>query len=271
LFISSLLPFAGKLLEKEERVTATNEQFDPELIRLNSLDKVLAYADSLYATQSDQKLDTELYARTLSTLIRNRFFQGTLNYSASDNWIANLGGKILWSHLSSIVLPNDILKHPQGLCSQQTIVFMNCLRKKNINVRSIGLGYEEGPGHFVCEVAYNKSWHLHDVSFEPVWANIKEHHMNIEYYLLNRDSLFKVYDGRLTRATLDKILERVKYGNTNELPAGKMRLLHSFTFLVTILLPFLFLFLSYRAYRKKDKVVPHKNGQAKISKIKLTV
>jgi hypothetical protein len=160
---------------------------------------------------------------------------------------------MLWSHLSAIVIPDDILKHSEGLCSQQTIVFMELLKRKGINVRSVGLGYKEGPGHFLCEVHYLSSWRLHDVTVEPQWKNTAGHHESMAYYLNHKDSLYTVYKSRMQKNIFDKITEKAIYGKVNEFPAKNMLIFQKTTFALTYMLPLFCLFMSIRLYSIKRK------------------
>lgn len=253
LFFISVFPFLGKLSRSKEGVKSVNELFRPELLSLNSMEKVIAYSDSVYKAKNFQTFDTAAYVRIVSSLIKERFYHGLSHYKISENWIAFLSGKLLWSHLSAIVKSDDILKYPYGLCSQQTIVFMDVLRHKNISVRTVGLGLVEGPGHFLCEVHYNDSWHLHDVTLEPQWNKLVNDHESVEYYISRRDSLYLVYDGRLTKKTFDKIFENVAYGKKNEFPAKKMLLFHNVTLVLTYLIPVFFLFMFWVFFRRKQR------------------
>ena len=100
---------------------------------MNSLEKIITYNDSIYLTKKIKTFDTAAYVKIVSETIKQRFYFGLLHYRFAENWIAALSGKLLWSHLSAVVNPNDILKHSEGLCSQQTIVFMELLKRKKIN------------------------------------------------------------------------------------------------------------------------------------------
>ncbi len=155
--------------------------------------------------------------------------------------------------MSAIVAPNDILKYPYGLCSQQTIVFMELLKRKGIKSRSVGLGYDEGPGHFLSEVYYEGSWHLYDISAEPVWKKIHNHHKSMEYYLNNKDSLYIVYESRMPKPLFDKITEKVVYGKVNDFPAKKMLLFHRFTYVLILFLPVFLLSLFFFYYMRERK------------------
>lgn len=154
-FLLSIAPFIGRLFQKNNVKTFKNELYNSDLNYINSIDKAIKYTDSIYLKNNFQFFDTSKYVQIVSDFTKERFYKGLSNYSMSDNWIAYLSGKLIWSHLSAIVNPDDILKYSKGLCNQQTIVFMEILMRKKIDVRSIGLGTNEGPGHFLSEAHYN--------------------------------------------------------------------------------------------------------------------
>ncbi len=250
LFLISILPIGAGLFKKEVVPTTNeNEMFNPVLLKINTVEKLLQYTDSLHLN----KKDTSLYVYEVSEIIKNRFVHGLANYTFSENWIAFLSGKIFWSHLSAIVDPNDILKYEKGLCSQQSIVFMEALRKKGISVRSVALGYKEGPGHFLCEVFYSNKWHLYDVTKEPRWEKMKNIHESLEYHLAHKDSLFSVYEGRIERPVFNKLMEKVEYGSLNQFPAKRMLLFHQVTKVFIYVIPLFFFFLLVSSLFKLKK------------------
>jgi hypothetical protein len=249
-FLISIAPFFGKLYQKHNAKVAKSELYNSELHYVNSIDKALKYTDSIYLKNNFQSFDTSQYVQIVSRFTKERFYHGLSHYSISDNWIAFLSGKLVWSHLSAIVDPDDILAHPDGLCSQQTIIFMEMLKRKKINVRSVGLGFKEGPGHFLSEAHYNGVWHLHDVTMEPVWEKVVNHHKSMDYYLKNKDSLYLAYESRYDKQLFNKLLERITYGKVNEFPAKIMLLFHQITLLFTYLLPLFFLFMFIRSFDK---------------------
>lgn len=218
------------------------------------MSRLVSYNDSIYILNNKSTLDTSEYVKIASQTIKERFCHGTIDYTFSENWIAWLCGKVLWSHMSAMVISEDILKHGNGLCSQQTIVLMQSLIEKGISVRSVGLGYKEGPGHFLCEVRYDGDWHLHDVSVEPVWGKIENHHKSLEYYLDHTDSLYLAYESRLPKNLFDKILEKHEYGKTNHIPGANMSLFHRTSHLITVIFPILFLFLLLLRIRRTNTV-----------------
>ena len=258
LFILSILPLCTSTKNQFNVKNKYDELFIPELIRLNSVQKLSYYIDSVYHDlSSSTSLDTALFVKVSSDVIKKRFYHGVSNYSINDNWIAFLSSKLVWEHLSAIVKPDDILKHEEGLCSQQTIVFLEILNQKGVNFRTVGLGYKEGPGHFLGEVKYNGTWHLHDVTVEPKWEKVVNHHKSLEYYLQHKDSLYLAYEGRLDRKIFDKIMQKVEFGNKNQFPAKKMLFFHQITLLFVYLIP-IFLFLLFIISLMKNKKVVSK-------------
>jgi hypothetical protein len=253
LFILSIIPFfLNSPLKKSQ--PDKKELFSPELERINSVDKAVNYIDSLYATKGFSSFDTLEYVKTVTHFTKRRFYYGLSHYTVAENWIARLLGLTTWEHLSVIVDPDDILKRSEGLCSQQSIVFMELLNRKNISVRSVGLGYKEGPGHFLSEVNYKGSWHLYDVTMEPTWKKVVNHHKSMSYYLQNKDSLFMVYQEKYDSVLFNKLLDRVQYGVPNEFPAKNMLLFQKTTRLITYVLPcFLLLILVFFALKLKNK------------------
>ena len=235
----------------EGSIKIKDELFEPVLLKINSIDKAADYIDGQYeAERKSSGFDTADYVKIVSKFTKSRFYHGLSHYNIHENWIAFLAGKLLWSHLSAIVDPNDILKHPDGLCSQQTIVFLELLKGKGIKARSIGLGYPEGPGHFLSEVYYEGSWHLYDISAEPVWKRIYNDHKSMDYYMDHKDSLYVVYDSRIPKDLFDKITQKISFGEINDFPAKNMLLLHKTTKIITYLLPVLFLFMFFLYYKK---------------------
>ncbi|MES2566589.1 MAG: transglutaminase domain-containing protein [Bacteroidota bacterium] len=270
LFIFSIYPIIFSTVSNISSTRNKKELFNIQLSRFKSVNDIIAYIDGIYSAKCPEKeIDTVSYVSVTSDVIKKRFFHGLSAYSFKDNWIAYTTSKLLWSHLSAIVDPDDILDHSEGLCSQQTIVFLEILKRKGIQTRWVGLGYKEGPGHFLAEVFYNGSWHIYDVNLEPKWEKIVNHHKSIDYYRVNPDSLYRTYEGILDKTTFYKIMEEVKYGYVNEFPAKKMLLVHRTTKILTFLLPLFFLIMIIVTLNKKEipskifKKTPFKFRKAK--------
>ena len=229
----------------------TSEKFSTEFRKYNSINKCYEYIDNInHLSGKETSIDTIVYVNSVSNFFKERFYHGLSIYSFQDNWIAYLTSKLFWSHLSAIVDPDDILKHSEGLCSQQNIAFTELLKFKGITSRSVGLGTKEGPGHFLTEVLYNGSWHLYDIDVEPKWEVLQFNHLSIDSLIKNRGLLYAIYDNKLQKSHVDKIIKTVKYGNPNDFPAKKMLIFHKVTFFLTYLLPFIFFLLFIKSFYK---------------------
>jgi len=123
LFVLCVSPFFFKSINSDNAIIK-NELYNPKLNAINTIDKSIIYIDSIYKVRNSSTLfDTALYVHTVSYFVKSRFYHGLSSYSFSENWIATISGNLLWSHFSAIVDPEDLLKHSEGLCSQQSIVF----------------------------------------------------------------------------------------------------------------------------------------------------
>ncbi|MCF8424765.1 MAG: hypothetical protein K9H41_10505 [Bacteroidia bacterium] len=236
-----MLPIAFSTVTSIKNTYSHKELFNIKLSRFKSISDIKTHIDGIYsATHSSPEIDTLAYVKATSDIVKKRFYHGLSEYSLKDNWIAYIGSKLFWKHLTAIVEPDDILDYTEGLCSQQTIVFLEILKRKRFKTRWVGLGYKEGPGHFLAEVYYQGSWHAYDIDKEPKWERIANHHQSISYYQLHQDSLFLAYEGIISRLVFNKIMTKVKYGAVNEFPAKNMLLFHRITKSITYLIPIFF-------------------------------
>lgn len=208
----------------------------PNLDSVNSVQKACAFIEKSNHLPSHH-FDTLDYVKKTTRFVKERFYHGLSHYSFSDNWIAWLLGKTVWSHFSVIVKPDDILKHQAGLCSQQAIVYMEILNKKKIVNRKVGMADNQGRGHFLTEVWYDHAWHVYDVNMEPDWTRIYHHHQSMVFYKQYPDTLYKAYEKKIPYNKLKQMLNHIEYGKSGEFPAKKMRLFHQFTFILVYLIP----------------------------------
>lgn len=230
------------------------ELFNQNLNTINSIPKAINFINYRTGSKDGIPFDTINYVNEASNFVKQRFVFGLSRYSYLDNWIACLCNDVAWDHFSAIVNPNDIIKHNQGICSQQTIVFLEILKKKNINTRHVGLGNQvTGPGHFLCEVNYNNGWHIYDVTTEPNWFKLSNHHNSIDYYAKNLDSLYLLYSHRYEKKMISSLFTKVSYGALNEFPAKKMLIFHQITLILTYVIPLFFLFMAYMNYKITNK------------------
>ncbi|HJW18840.1 MAG TPA: hypothetical protein VJ499_17040 [Flavisolibacter sp.] len=232
------------------------EAFDPGLVpRLRSIDDVLKFTDSSCAGQPKQSLD---YVRFLSRTFSERFYHGYSYYSFQDNWIAYLSGKIIWSHLSAIVLPDDILKHPQAACSQVSIVLAAALKRIGIPYRKVGL-----KNHFVLEAYINKKWYLFDPNMEPQFPNGRKSLAELKA----AHELYEGYKGKLSPIQADYTFSVIKYGKTNEALAPNASIYHKVTAVLSFLIPLLLMIYILLPFIYPSKKFFRYLGKRSISKV----
>jgi hypothetical protein len=143
------------------------EEFNPALNRLCNITQVLQYCDSIYGNSRIAPADSLAYANVVAHTLRLRFYHGLSTYGFCDNWVLYA---LQWVHPHSlaIVYENDILKHNQALCSQQSIVGMMALKQKGFTFRKVGFKTKNGKaGHFTYEIRLADGWHFYDVDKEP--------------------------------------------------------------------------------------------------------
>jgi hypothetical protein len=154
---------------------------------------------------------------------KERFYHGFSHFTLDENWIAAVSGRFIEEGLACKVDEKEILKQNNAACSQQSIVMMWLLRKKNISYRYIGF-----PHHYAMEVFTGNNWYFFDADMEP--AITKEQRMEGSWNLQS-DILKKYYNTKrfndldykfgmgLTAST----------GPVNEIPARKARIFQSAT------------------------------------------
>ncbi len=74
----------------ETRVSA--DSFDPALVKLNSVNMVINFCDSVYGNKNIAANDSGKYANLVSRVIRYRFQHGYTWYHFGHNYIAKLVG-----------------------------------------------------------------------------------------------------------------------------------------------------------------------------------
>lgn len=197
------------------------EQFNPGLAYINSTEKLIQASDSI-AMQKNIPQNSLAYAVTVSQIIRNRFYHGFSRYPLSQNWIAAVGERFLGYGLASIVKPDDILKYNFGGCSQQSIVLVEVMKRKNVSYRAIGF-----PHHYATELKFNNDWYFFDPNMEPDIPDSARLERNWNCFA---DSIKKYYD-----TTRFKDLDwkfgnsSVAHGNINAPTAPNAKLFHTTT------------------------------------------
>lgn len=181
---------------KDDPEFSRMEDYNPSLTRLNTVNKLSAYCDSLYqekAVDGTPVKFEEAFPELVSSVVRNRFYHGYSLYNSSTNFMAVALSGISIKGLKAIVIPDDILKYPFAACSQQSIVFMEVLQRKGFPTRKVGFNGKKY-GHFCFEVYYNGGWHFFDPDMEPSVAVLTAYNRpGIAFLAHHRDILEKAY------------------------------------------------------------------------------
>jgi hypothetical protein len=247
-------------LNYEVPVYNKTENFDAALLRLNSTDKLIEYCDSFYYAEhgAGSIIDFEKrYTETVSSVISKRFYHGYSHYSFSDNYLSVLFSRATLDGYSAIVIPNDILKHPNAACSQQSIVMMDVLMKRGLKTRKVGFNSKTS-GHFCFEVFYEGSWHFYDTNMEPDAELLNAHNRpDIASLVNDKELLVQAYSRYKKEAVLD-IFSNYSYGVPNAFSAPRGIVLQqaakflSYTLWLFILIAFILVRRKYlRLSRKK--------------------
>jgi hypothetical protein len=194
------------------------EEYDPSYFyKFQSVGSIINDADQKFG-KGNRNLD---YYNHIATILRKRFYHGFSHYSFSENALASFSG-MAWNHLSAIVIPEDILKHPKAACSQQAIVLMEIFRRTQTDFRKVSL-----EDHFVVEGFIDNEWRLFDTNIEP---DIIADRKSFEYYVAS-NSLGQAYKKtQISGALINKWSREHSYGEVNEVPAKKALLFHQIGF-----------------------------------------
>ncbi len=215
------------------------EAFSPDLMRINSLDKLEYYTDSM-AAASGITWRQPAYVVLLESIIKRRFFHGYSHYLLSKNWMASVSEAVMGYALSCTVYSNDILQYPFAACSQQAMVMMDILKRKGIPCRHVGFQH-----HYALEAMIDTNWYFFDPNMEPaISLQNRSHHL----WAANADHLKQFYKGRFSDAILDYVFGNAmpaSWGRVNEPTASNAKIFHSVTKVLSRwvwLLPLILLF-----------------------------
>lgn len=225
LLLGSLFQIAGDTFSGNDNdIPHPRDNFDPSLLRLDNLDKLEQFVDSIAAIKNINPIKDPQYVYIADSIVRLRFYYGLQNYKFSENYIANILGKYVWSHLGAKVIPDDILLGQKAFCSQSSIVFQELLKNKGYDVRSVFL-----TGHFCTEVLINGNWQFHDVSYKPDNQRIR----NLSTAdLINQPNLLReAYLFSFAENFQENLAEhfnpyQISYGAINVFAAKNMLLVH---------------------------------------------
>ena len=219
------------------------EKYDTALFReLQSVDDILAAADARFAPEERTSLK---YFEYIDELVSRRFYHDYSHYSF-ENPLAMAAGRLAWNHLSAIVIPDDIMKHPMAACSQQAVVLMECFKRRGIDYRKVGFAH-----HYTVEAKINGKWYFFDPNMEPEFDNRRTSYE--ELVATSRiDSIYAHTQEPLQ--AMDERLADQHYGAVNAPPAPNATIFHKMgfflvspTFMIALLAAFIFLLNTGRA------------------------
>jgi hypothetical protein len=198
------------------------EKYDPALGNINTLDKLENYIDHVAGKKqiAPNSLD---YVVAIEDVIEKRFYHGFSHLTTAENWIAAVSEKLVGFGLSCKVKPEDIMKHENAACSQQSMVMMEMLNRKKLPWRKVGFDH-----HYALEVKVNNNWYYFDPNMEPDMREADRLEAN---WKCCADNLKKYYDtSRFT--DLDYkfgLSKKVVIGAVNEKQAANAKLFQSAT------------------------------------------
>ncbi len=122
---------------EKEPVYNKVELFDPSLSKINSVQKLIDYADSLsgkkYACNSIE------YSIIVTDILHESFYHGFSNYSLKQNGIAVTAQYLFGHNVACPVNPDEILQYPYAGCSQQAIVLLEVMKTKKSDLQNFRL------------------------------------------------------------------------------------------------------------------------------------
>lgn len=232
------------------------EEYDSSLANhFLTIEEIISYADSVAAKKGINNSSIE-YGEIYAGLIRKRFHHGYSHYALNENWLAALAGRFVWDDLSAIVLPEDLIKKPMAACSQQSIVMMECFKRKGIPYRKVGFDH-----HYTLEGNFGGKWYFFDTNMEPDFSKYKR--TSIEE-LIREGALEKIYGSHFdSLSKLKWTLSNYYEGATNVEPAPKAMAFHKITFWLSRLLflfPLLFLFIKRKKHKNISVAKKHESS-----------
>lgn len=264
LFVFTLICFISRVFgvfnpteyhEKEIKAHLTDDEFDIRLSRLNTLDKLLAYCDSLYQANSK----TLSYPGTVSRVLRNRFFHGYSYYTVKTNPLAVIFEPLVKKGAHAIVIPEDIVKYPMAACSQQSIIGMEIFKRRGYPVRKVSM-YDSvmHVGHFAFEVFYNGSWHYFDTNQEPDFNIIEKYNRPSVAFLAQHPQIVEMlYCNKKDPTLFQRLIKSYKTGVINRLPAPNGIIYQKITKFLNFFGWFFILMLIMIRRRKLDGMTEH--------------
>ncbi|MGU3392467.1 hypothetical protein [Sphingomonas sp. M1A8_2b] len=214
-----------------------SEQWRPELSTVQSISEALPIV-AVYISQQVGTHD-ERVVRGIDAFVRDRFVHGFSYIAARDNWLLKSTFGMISDTYRSPVDVDDILRHRRAICSQQSIIFMELLRRYGLSYGAVLFAWPDPDptyhGHFAVAARVDGHWRYYDSDLEATGSPLVQ----------------SVIDGSAIAETYPnnpRLIERMTYAaahggialahvNTYAAPRGK--LLQDFTYAISKVMPFL--------------------------------
>ncbi len=249
---------------------ALNEEYDPALARLNTLEKFKDYCDSIYNSLKpnvDKSASNGLYPGIVVQTIKQKFYHGYSHYEITDNYLAKILEPLFINKpVSAIVDPEDLVKYPMAACSQQSILFNRILTDNGYNVRKVGFNKPGFGGHFAQEVFYEGGWHFYDPNKEMDFAYLKTlNRPSVEFLANNPEILKKAYNK--DAATMLQLFPTYSFGKPNKIEGLNALIFQKTTKILSFSIWILFFFLFVVVSKKEKKTSLYSIGSKDFSPI----
>jgi hypothetical protein len=218
-------------------VSAINEQGRPELSTVRSIADALPIV-AVYISKQVGTHD-ERVVRGIDAFVRDRFVHGSSYISVRENWLLKSTFGMISDEYRSPVNADDILRHRHAICSQQSIVFMELLRRYGLSYGAVLFAWPDPDptyhGHFAVAARVDSHWRYYDSNLEAAGSPLVRS-------IIDGSAIAKTYPNN------PRLVERMTYAaahggialahvNTYAAPRGK--LLQDFTYAISEVMPFL--------------------------------
>jgi hypothetical protein len=154
--------------EAPVRIVNPTEQWDAKLRNIHSVDAAMPIVDQYIARQYGTH--DERIAKGIDQFLRDRFVHGFSYTPVRENWMLPLLQAVLGHDLHVPVDPDDIMTHDHAMCSQQSIIFMELLRRHGIEYGAVMFWWPAenryNQGHFTPMAKIDGVWRYYDSDVE---------------------------------------------------------------------------------------------------------
>ncbi len=222
ILVTSLYSFVSRPMAEDASMNHGHnwEEYDPSYVhKYPDVQSVIDTADQHFSASQKNSL---AYYNFIAGIIRKRFYHGFSHYSFADNPFASISGYVFWDHLSAIVIPDDIMKHPRAACSQQALVMMEIFKRNTTDFRKVGLN-----NHFCVEARIEGEWRFFDTNMEFKVGDQRESLSQ----MLATGKIDEAYQmAEINQKPIRNVFSNVRYGKINEVPGSRAMFFHRFCY-----------------------------------------